>query len=240
MAPSPRGYFGKVPASKDFVFHGLPMRTSCRWADHMAEWFALGSRAHGGDWQKHVLASPVWRFALDREVISAESWIGLMAGSIDGAGRLFPFAAMAAVELDLGQGAALAAMDRALDGLELPLLEFMEHRSAEATAGLVSALDTVAVRASGMRIDAEGEQPASPGIGEVATVTVRQMHAPALSLAASRQRQDSAESAAKTLWWHAGTSEMAEVVCMSSGMPPARHAVALFDGDWQRHGWEPR
>lgn len=235
------GYFGKVPASKDFVFHGLPMRASGRWADHMAEWFALGARAHQTEWQQHVLASPVWRFALGRDVISAESWIGLMAGSIDGAGRLFPFAAMASVDIDLGQGAFLDGLDTALDALELPFLEFMEERSPEATAGLIGALEALARPIYETALGEAGGQMTLPGPAELALVAVNEAESkPDLLFAAPRQRLEGAETAALTAWWHAGTPVAAAARCMSRGMPAARHAVAFFDGDWQRHGWEPR
>jgi type VI secretion system ImpM family protein len=237
MAAPLRGYFGKVPASRDFVFHGLPMRTSGRWADHMAEWFALGARAHGSDWQQHVLASPVWRFALDRDVISAEGWIGLMAGSIDGVGRLFPFAAMVSADLDLGRGVSLDGIDGVLNRLELPFLEFIENEAAGLSTELVGALDELVGGLSASRFSAPDGKSMLPGAADIAAALLSDID-PLQDVRLGVAGQTSEASAPYALWWHPGTS--GAVRCVSRGILPARHAVALFDSDWQRHGWEPR
>jgi type VI secretion system ImpM family protein len=206
----------------------------------MAAWFASGARATGAGWQDHVLGSPVWRFALGSGVISAEGWIGLMAGSIDGAGRLFPFAAMVSADVGKGEGADLDTLDILLDAVELPFLEFMEARSPQTHDGLTSALDAFAGRLAGTAFDIGGVARTLPTVDEAAVVMVTDGVSGTDLLSTPLERADSPDLPPSTAWWHPETPTAFAARCVSRGMLRAPYATALFDGEWGRHGWAPR
>lgn len=233
------GYFGKIPSAKDFLFQGLPMRITERWAGHMAEWLARGNKAHPADWQQHMLTSPVWRFALDKDIVSAEAWIGLFAGSIDGAGRLFPFTTMMQVDVDLARHQPFAAIDRLLDGLEPSFLDFVQDdiEKPALMAALVSTTRALRQRSSfseaaSLLLPADADQA-------LCRVGGRSGKTPTL-VAAPRSTAPAGDRTGLTAWWHGGTSSAEPALCVSRGMLPARISVAFFDGDWHRHGWERR
>jgi type VI secretion system protein ImpM len=233
------GYFGKIPSAKDFLFQGLPMRITERWAGHMAEWLARGNKAHPADWQQHMLRSPVWRFALDKDIVSAEAWIGLLAGSIDGAGRLFPFTTMMQVDVDLARHQPFDAIDRLLDGLEPCFLDFMQG-DIEKPALMAALVSTTR---------ALGQGPALPGAVSLLLPTdtdralcrvgTRSSQTPVF-VAAPRNVAPAGDGTGLTAWWHGGTSSAEPALCVSRGLLPAPISVALFDGDWLRHGWDRR
>src|SRR5262245_10405501 len=94
------GYFGKVPAMPDYVFQGLSMRATDPWAVHLTHWLAAGRKAAGASWTTRFLTSPVWRFAVSKNLFGPECWVGLLAGSVDSVGREFPFIVMMTADLD--------------------------------------------------------------------------------------------------------------------------------------------
>jgi type VI secretion system protein ImpM len=237
------GYFGKIPGARDFVFQGLPMRTTERWAGFMAEWLARGSRVHRDDWRRAVLTSPVWRFALGRDIISAESWIGLLAGSIDGAGRLFPFTAMIAADIDPERQQPFEAMDRALDQVEPAFLDFME--SGLDRQPLIDALGQALAQwrtLATVMPDAPGDGLLLADAGEQARCLIDDARdaAGGTLMAYPDRGTVRSEPSACSVWWHAATSQAPATRCISRGMPQALIALPFFDADWARHGWVHR
>lgn len=235
------GYFGKIPSAKDFIFQGLPMRTTERWAGFIAEWLARGNRVHKDDWRRHMLTSPIWRFVLGPEIISPEGWVGLFASSIDGAGRLFPFTAMIEANIDPGRRQPFDALDGVLDRLEPAFLDFME--SGTEKSGLIAALEA-ASKATRSLAETTNEDilPLLPETAEQAVCLVGlPSPAGAARLMAHPGRAGTAEATpAFSAWWHGGTSTVEPAHCISRGMPPALVALPFFDADWDRHGWVRR
>ena len=43
---------------------------------------------------------------------------------------------------------------------------------------------------------------------------------------------------AYSLWWSAGSEQIAPAMLMSGGLPPAAAYSAMLGGRWQEHGWE--
>ena len=88
------GFFGKVPARGDFVGAGLPASFTAPW-DAWLRAALANARARVGDaagasWHQAFLVSPVWRFLLAPGACGPDGWIGIVASSADGVGRLYP------------------------------------------------------------------------------------------------------------------------------------------------------
>jgi type VI secretion system protein ImpM len=84
------GWYGKLPASGDFVTRRLPASFIEPW-DAWLNAMLTGSRERiGAGWRDAFLSAPAWRFVLAPGVIGAQGWAGLMVPSVDSVGRYFP------------------------------------------------------------------------------------------------------------------------------------------------------
>jgi type VI secretion system ImpM family protein len=239
------GYFGKIPAAKDFVFHGLPVRVTEAWAEVAAGWMT-SLRSEGEEsFQRNVLSSPVWRFLLPAGFggkAGVNGAAGLMAGSIDGAGRAFPFAVLLVSRQAAGILRPDARLDKALDRIEAAMLGFMEDQIAREE--FVEMLKTVApdlslvaretATASPLLADTEkaacfiGADPAWSG--DRAARAASLSSGPALSPAESPE----------SYWWHDGHAPLRPSQFYAvRGLPTEATARPLFFADWPA-GWQQR
>ena len=84
------GWYGKLPASGDFVTRRLPAAFIERWDAWLNE-MLIGSRERfGAGWRDAFLSAPAWRFVLAPGVIGVQGWAGLIVPSVDSVGRYFP------------------------------------------------------------------------------------------------------------------------------------------------------
>lgn len=126
--PAAAGWYGKLPATGDFVTRRLPPDFVSSW-DHFLGSAVAGSKELLGEaWLGHYLASPIWQFLVFPPLCGQGLWAGLMMPSVDRVGRYFPLTVcsrLAAVPdtavraealldwLDGLEGAALGALDPA-------------------------------------------------------------------------------------------------------------------------------
>jgi type VI secretion system protein ImpM len=91
------GWFGKLPGMDDLAHRRLPEGFQTPWE----RWLQAGMarlRVRHEDWQARYLQAPPWCFVLGDEVTGPRCSIGVLAPSIDLAGRCFPVTLVA--ELD--------------------------------------------------------------------------------------------------------------------------------------------
>lgn len=136
---APAGWYGKLPATGDFVSRRLPQDFLAAW-DHFLGDAIAGSRALLGErWLEHYLASPIWQFVVFPPLCGAGAWVGLMMPSVDRVGRYFPLTVCSRLGaipdtleaadglldwLSTLEGAALGALDpqASIDHFEAALL----------------------------------------------------------------------------------------------------------------------
>ena len=236
------GYFGKVPAMPDYVFHGLSMRAIDAWSVHLTYWLAAGRKAARADWTTQFLTSPVWRFAVSRNLFGPECWVGLLAGSVDGVGREFPFIVMMAARLDPALSQPIRMLDDRLDPVEELALAFIEGHASQAE--LLKATGEAAVAV-------ERDLDAAPSEAQDSKLIVPHEDHDAVCFSSPNGVQaadkpfayswpaakDNRFRANLCLWWHEGSEDRGADFCITRGMPPRGSAPAFFLGDWEAHGW---
>ncbi|NKN36384.1 type VI secretion system-associated protein TagF [Agrobacterium sp. a22-2] len=236
------GYFGKVPAARDFVYHGLPVRLTEAWASMVSPWLAAARSQTGQDWPQAALTSPVWRFLLPGGVPGAADYggcAGLMAGSIDGAGRVFPFAV-----LILSDGFSSrrpdATLDLTFDRIEPAMLAFMEGHFAAAdfAAALLNEGRSLSAGASN-----ETFKPVLGG-GEDAACFIGGRPAWNAEAAVESYRPGAASTpcldVSESYWWHDGMGpQRGPEFCVFRGPPGDTAAQPFFNADW-RKAWQRR
>jgi len=110
-APARRGWFGKLPAHGDFVRARLPEDTVAAWDGWVRAGLAASREALGERWLAAFLEAPVWRFRIAPGLLGAAGLAGVMAPSVDRAGRYFPLMLGAAMERPPEPGEAPAWFD---------------------------------------------------------------------------------------------------------------------------------
>ena len=100
----PAGWYGKIPATGDFIGRRMPALFSEAW-DRWLQAAIAGSRERlGARWRDSFLSMPIWRFVLSPGMLTPNAWGGIMVPSVDAVGRYFPLAvasALPSVSLDL-------------------------------------------------------------------------------------------------------------------------------------------
>ena len=91
------GWYGKLPASGDFVTRRLPPSFIEPW-DAWLNAMLLGSRERLGEgWRDAFLSAPAWRFVLAPGVVGQQGWAGVLVPSVDSVGRYFPITVASAL-----------------------------------------------------------------------------------------------------------------------------------------------
>lgn len=91
------GVFGKLPARRDYVQHGIEPRLMQQIDPWLQQAVAGSRRALGRDWLDIYLRSPIWRFWLGAG-IAGRTVLGALMPSVDGVGRYFPLSVLGSFE----------------------------------------------------------------------------------------------------------------------------------------------
>lgn len=87
------GVFGKLPARRDYVQHGVEPRLMQVMDPWLQSAVAESRRALGEAWLDSWLLAPIWRFWFDAG-IAGKPVLGALMPSVDGVGRYFPLCAL--------------------------------------------------------------------------------------------------------------------------------------------------
>lgn len=84
-------YYGKIPSHGDFISHLVPRAFTSVWDTWLQESLVYWKTSLGENWVVDYLTMPSYRFILSTGIAGETIWCGLIFGSRDHAGRLFPF-----------------------------------------------------------------------------------------------------------------------------------------------------
>ena len=91
------GLYGKLPGHGDFIQRQLPGSFVTPW-DEWLQRAVYGSREIVGEkWLDYYLTSPIWYFAFTAGVLDERAWAGVLVPSVDSVGRYFPLTMAAPV-----------------------------------------------------------------------------------------------------------------------------------------------
>jgi len=102
------GWFGKLPASGDFVFRRIPRSLLDKLDDWLSRGLAEMQKALPTEWRDTFAAAPAWYFAIPACVGGGTTLIGLIVPSHDRVGREFPLCAGIALPPEGAAGYLLA------------------------------------------------------------------------------------------------------------------------------------
>ncbi|MEI8394315.1 MAG: type VI secretion system-associated protein TagF [Rhodospirillaceae bacterium] len=233
------GYFGKLPARRDFVTANLPRVVTETWLGWVEDGLVRSRELIGEDWLGCYLNQPVWRFALSGGLCGAGAVAGVMVPNLDRVGRHFPLTIMALLPADTAPAViavALAEWYRAAEVLALSsleagfLFEDFERRvealvlEFPAVIPMAKPSETAWMSISGQ---ANGWQWASDAQGD-----------PARVFAGLFDQAVARSVTSYSLWWSVGSDVIPPALTAHRGLPGANAFTALVDGRWEQRGWD--
>lgn len=234
------GWYGKIPATGDFIARRMPAAFCESW-DRWMQSAITGSRERlGGRWRDAYLSMPVWRFVLSPGMLTQNAWAGIMLPSVDAVGRYFPLtlaSALPSASLDIV--GTLVAAQSWLDELEAIAL------SAIAPGAQPGAIDaSIAQKAFRLewlrypedRDDTVPIRAATPQMLWV-PLSARNGQPPV----AQEVLDLAARLAEPTAAWLAEESELfGRCLLLCESLPPTEQYCAMMDGRWVERGWGHR
>ena len=244
MAAAPQdsfqaGWYGKIPATGDFIARRMPPAFSEAW-DRWLQGAIAGSRERLSErWRDSFLSMPVWRFVLSPGMLTPNAWAGVMVPSVDAVGRYFPLAVAAALPsasvdlvgtlfaaqswFDQIEAVALEAIAPAANSAAIDAAILAKPFRADFVRLPVGHDDTVPIRGAKAQmlwvpLGARGAAPVPPEVGELA--------------------QRLAEPCA--VWLAEETELFGRCLLLCETLPPAEQYCAMMDGLWIEHGWGRR
>ncbi|HEX9396142.1 MAG TPA: type VI secretion system-associated protein TagF [Burkholderiales bacterium] len=225
------GWYGKIPATGDFVVRRLPEAFREAWDRWLQQSMDGGRERLGTQWQANYLSMPPWRFLLSAGMLTPQAWTGVMVPSVDAVGRQFPLTiacALPAVRLDLP--GCLESARRWFDAIETIALDALAPRAE------VKKIDA-AVSACPFPADALRSREETPD----ATVPFRSARAQMLVASPAQAAGLVVQLAEPCAVWLNGASELiAPCALLCENLPSAAQFCGMMDGRWREHGWSSR
>ena len=224
----PAGFFGKLPAKRDFVAYGASRPFLDLWEPWLQAGLATSRLTLGENWTVAYNRAPIWRFWLGAQ-FAGEAMLGALMASVDGIGRPFPLA------LFCGEGEGLLAP---------PEIEANEAWCQAAEAALLSALAPDETFDSFARtVEALPAPLVQPRVEEISgveqlaegAVLVRGLgnQAP-LAFRAARRFGHRSAFAGQSFWWTVGGEGFEALALAVVGMPAPTLFADMLTGAFVR------
>ena len=225
------GWYGKVPATGDFVVRRLPNAFRDAWDRWLQQSLDGGRERLGAQWQESYFSMPPWRFLLSAGMLTPDAWAGVMVPSVDAVGRQFPLTiacALPAGRLDLA--GCVEAGRSWFDAIESVAVDALAPRTE------VSRIDA-AIAAQPFPAETLRRLDDSPD----ATVPFRSARAQMLVVPPAQAANFAVQLADPCALWLAGASELiAPCALLCENLPSAAQFCGMMDGRWREHGWTSR
>ena len=219
----PAGWYGKLPATGDFVLRRLPGAFRDAW-DRWLDDALAGARGRlGSRWPEDYLSMPVWRFVLCGGLAGPAACAGVMAPSVDAVGRFFPLAvASAFTSSAIDPVATLVAAQGWFAAMEAIVLSALSPR---ADSGAIDA--DIAGRpfaADWLRRPSNEAAPFAAGeAGGTMFMTL----------------ETGLQGAPRAAWMAEACDLGPRTVLVCDTLPAAEPFCAMIDGRWLERGWRP-
>jgi len=236
----PTGWYGKIPATGDFIARRIPASFSQSWDRWLQAAVEASRERLGARWRDSFLSMPAWRFILAPGALTQNAWAGLMVPSVDAVGRYFPLTVAAALpSASIDQLATLLAAAAWFDQVEAIALRAIAPNAD--TAAIDAALAERPFKSEWLQLpQASGDT--MPIRGAKAQMLWVPLPARSSGERLSATLRELAERLAEPYSaWLAEESEVfGRCLLLCEALPAAEQYCAMMDGRWIEHGWGRR
>jgi type VI secretion system protein ImpM len=227
-ATSLPGVFGKLPVLGDFVSRRLPAGFVDPWHDWMSAGLAESRARLGESWLAHYLISPIWRFAIADGLCGEWPAAGALVPSVDAVNRHYPLTVAAVLPKDRAPFTLLASAGAWYDRCEEVALACL--RPDFDLASLEGRLDQAGPPPEDEAMAMDVPVSALGGPDHIACeidLTVDGARVTALLVAVAEHLAGSTFGR-YSLWWTAGSDELAPSFHVWRGLPSAGDFVVML------------
>jgi len=236
---SASGYYGKAPATGDFIKHNLPRAFIEPWDDWLQTLLAFSKEQMADEWLDIYLTSPIYRFVLTPGICGELGWRGVVMPSVDRVGRYFPMTICSPLGSGKNPFQYILQESQWFSKAESLVLSVLEDNfSAES---LNASLNTLG----------ETDQPTST----TASIALPRPDDKLSGSMAFREPLPADDSDtlplhqnllhsllletgfAYSLWRTTGSEKVSSSLLLTQGLPPAKSGAAMMDGNWSGRGW---
>jgi type VI secretion system protein ImpM len=232
------GYYGKVHTHGDFVSRGLPRTFIDPWDTWLQEAINTSRQQLGDTWLNYYLTSPVYRFVLSPGICGNHGWQGVLMPSVDKIGRYYPMTVSLMDKQNINPFIALQIRNEWFASIErLVFLCLEDNFNLEKFNGSLSNFSFKDEYCA-----AQTEQSGIPIPEKIFH------HAWQQPLKSSESMPNllptildnllKEQCFSYSLWWTQGSEMVSPSLLICEGLPHFEGMAALFDGNWQKWGWE--
>jgi type VI secretion system protein ImpM len=232
------GYYGKVHTHGDFVSRGLPRSFIDPWDAWLQEAINTSRQQLGDTWLNYYLTSPVYRFVLSPGICGNHGWQGVLMPSVDKIGRYYPMTVSLMDKQNINPFIALQTRNEWFTSIERLVFSCLEDNfNLEKFNGSLSNF-----RFNAGYSDAKTEQSCIEIPEKIFHHAWQQPLKSVESM--SNLLPDILDNLLKeqcfaySLWWTQGSEIVSPSLLICEGLPHFEGIAALFDGNWQKWGWE--
>ena len=229
------GLYGKLPAHGDFIQHDMPPEFISVWDNWLQQSILASQEELENRWLELYLVSPIWKFALSKEIVDSEHhWLGMMLPSVDNVGRYYPLTFARKIPANMPLLRCIEISNDWYDDLEnIALTSLQNGLRLENMADMLGkiAIPEVDPLVALGHTSLNGVQkfiPLSDGTPSISG---------AFSLIADYFMSQTTR--AFSFWWTSGGEHIAPIALIADKLPKPVSYTALLDGNWQNWYWEP-
>lgn len=235
--PIINGYYGKVSTHGDFVNRGLPVSFIAPWDAWVQEAVITCQQQLGDDWLSCYLTSPIYRFVLAPGICGENSWLGIMMPSVDRVGRYYPLTITTMNRSNINPFFLLEQEVSWFTNVEaLALSSLADNFSLELFNHELNLLKSEVFinNCESLSSPEQINKQASHHAWQQ-TIEVDQTISSLLPCFLDNLLKQSCF--AYSLWWTQGSERVDPSLLISEGLPPFNGVAAMFDGNWEKWGW---
>jgi len=227
------GCYGKLPAVGDFVNYHLPADFVSQWDEWLQTVILAGKENLQDQWLSSYLTCPIYHFILAPDLLGESGRLGVMVPSVDRVGRYFPLMVCAPLHQQANLNCLHSDYAEWFSEAESLLLACLDEMSVEQLKEGLQGLDHVFLKAQSQN---NSEMAAKMTIKAVRFSVGKESELKEMFSLFLNSRFFEANNEV-SIWWSEGSEQVEASAVIHQGMPSKEHAMAFFDGQWQKWGW---
>ncbi len=232
------GYYGKIPATGDFIKYNLTRAFVEPWDDWLQESLSYSRKQMADKWLDAYLTSPIYRFVLTPGICGENAWQGVIIPSVDRVGRYFPMTICAPLDATENPFHHILHENDWFSRAESLILSVLENGvSVDALNQSMQTLDTLNL-SSNSTSDLLRSLGSNLGDSLAIRESLPEGDEGMRSICSSLLNSVLLETGfAYSLWRTTGSEKLAPSLLLAQGLPPTKSVGALLDGNWSSWGW---
>jgi type VI secretion system protein ImpM len=236
------GFYGKLPSHGDFLRRRISDAFVDAWDAWLRDSLTASRSALGTRWLEVYLTSPAWRFVCAAGACGPSPVLGVVAPSVDQAGRYFPLTLVAELPDHVSLITAAAAGTRFFDAAERLVIETLAaervdfERFDNGVVGLEQALaplfseQALVLGDGASEVLTNGGQAWQLSLGSSTELPV--VFEQFLSFQLEEKYRP------LVMFWTDGSAVVEPSFLLLKGLPRVDQYPALLDGSWTEHRWK--